>query len=71
MADQLSKRHAEAQVEERILRGPEFTAAGLCDRYGHEHMRLIDRTIQKLRKAGKITGRREGRTFVWKAASDA
>ena len=70
MADQLTPDEVLPLVTERMLRGPAFTAYGLCDTWGHEHMRLIDRTIQKLRKAGKITGRREGRTYVWKAVSD-
>lgn len=71
MADKISPRHASTQIEARMLNGAEFTFKGLVDRYGEEHYRLIDRTIQKLRKAGKISHRREGRDFIWSAKGTA
>jgi hypothetical protein len=70
MSDKLSERHTVPQIEARMLNGAEFTFKGLCDRYGEEHYRLIDRTIQKLRRAGKISYRREGRDFIWSAVND-
>lgn len=63
----LSHRHADVQIEARMLSGAEFTFGGLVDRYGKEHYRRIDRMIQRLRKAGKVTKRRDGRSFIWKA----
>jgi hypothetical protein len=38
-----------------------FTYAVSCSR--------LDQTIVKLRKAGKITGERKGRTFIWRATN--
>lgn len=63
----LSLRHADAQIEARMLSGIEFTFGGLVDRYGRQHYRRIDKIIQRLRKAGKIAKRRDGRNFIWKA----
>lgn len=67
-----------AKIQARMLNGETFTYSGLCDRYRAEDSSLyrrtggctlIDQTIQKLRKAGKITGERKGRTFIWRATN--
>jgi hypothetical protein len=54
----------------RMLNGASFTYGGMCSAYGDEvhesKTRLIDRTIQKLRRAGKIAYTREGRLVVWR-----
>ena len=68
-----------AKIEARMLNGEPFTFSGLCQDFLAERRAmatpddgtLIDRTIQKLRKAGKITGERKGRKFIWRAASEA
>ena len=65
----------EEKLVERMLSGQPFTYGGLCATWGEAvnetRTRLIDRTIQKLRRAGKIAYRREGRSAVWLPTSSA
>ena len=65
----------QAQLIQRMLKGDPFTYSSLCVYRGvrlegrqcaYDEDRLVDRTIQKLRKAGKITFTREGRSVVWR-----
>ena len=52
----------------RMLGGESFTYGGLASlRKGGDHDRLIDKTIQKLRRAGKIAWAREAGRVVWRA----
>lgn len=62
----------------RMLSGEPFTYGELCRWRGareqravrlgnYDHDRLIDHTIQKLRKAGKIAFKREGGKVVWRS----
>jgi len=64
------------EIEARMLSGEPFTYKGLsADRKATfrgdamfrdgDHDRLIDRTIQKLRRRGLIEFRRVGRDTVW------
>lgn len=62
------------EIEARMLSGAPFTysglmlervAAGQGGRCGDDD-RLIDRTIQKLRRKGLIAFTREGRATVWR-----
>lgn len=60
------------QLIEHMLSGAEFTYGGVValrhqmDGVDQDRDRLVDRTIQKLRRAGKIAWTREGRTVVWR-----
>lgn len=61
-------------VEKRILSGIDFTYMGLCiDTFGstHDIGRLVDKAIQRLRRAGKVAYRREkgNRSPIWKATA--
>lgn len=71
----------QALWEARMLSGEPFTYGQLCarrrataapeDRFKHDdHDRLIDRTIQKLRRKGLIAFTREGSKVVWRAVSE-
>lgn len=72
----------QAEIEARMLSGEPFTYSGLCawradkeqgaykTQFG-DHDRLIDRTIQKLRRAGKIAYKREGNLTVWRPVEAA
>lgn len=61
------------QIEARMLSGEPFTYAELCVWRGRaegnpkwpDSDRRIDRTIQKLRRKGLISFRREGGRVVW------
>ena len=55
--------------ELRMLSGEPFTFGGLCVTFGRDHFRLIDRTIQKLRKRNLIAFERKGRDVVWSAVA--
>ena len=79
MARESEAKELEEAVTDHMLAGGPFTYSGLCrnfraenatifDRFGGD--RVIDRTIQKLRKAGKIKGERRGRTFIWRAEEE-
>jgi len=69
-----------AKIQARMLNGEPFTYGELCAENRTEDASLyraiggctlIDQTIQKLRKSGKITGERKGRTFIWRATEGA
>lgn len=51
-------------LEERMLSGEPFTYGELSERYFD---RLVDRTIQKLRRKGQIAFKREKGRVVWRA----
>lgn len=55
------------QIEARMLSGEPFEFSLMCARFGMTNYRLVDRITQRLRKAGKIAYRREGRSVVWRA----
>ena len=57
------------ELEDRILNGTRHTFADLCDFFDADETQAmqIDRTLQKLRRNGKIKMRRDGRTVYWKA----
>jgi hypothetical protein len=57
-----------ATIEARMLSGKPFTYMELCKTHSkdNDNDRLIDRTIQRLRRAGKIYMTREGRYVVWR-----
>lgn len=58
------------RLEARMLSGKEFTYSGLQDEFNRrDDDRVIDRTIQKLRKAGKITCERKFGKATWKVVS--
>jgi hypothetical protein len=68
-------------LEERMLSGEPFTYGALCEwraereqgavrTKNYDHDRLVDRTIQKLRRAGKISFTREGGKVVWRPAAE-
>ena len=57
------------KIDARMLSGEPFTYCGLCVTFGRDCSRLIDRTIQKLRKLGLITFRRDGRDVIWSAVA--
>jgi hypothetical protein len=65
------------EIETRMLSGEPFTYGGLCawrataermpgDTRHYDHDRLIDRTIQKLRRKGLIAFTRERGLVVWR-----
>jgi predicted transcriptional regulator len=56
------------QIIDHMLSVGEFTFGGVVAKFGghdSDNYRVVDRTIQKLRRAGKIKKRREGNTFIW------
>jgi len=64
-------------IEARMLSGEPFSYGGLCEWRAErdegaiktrmpDHDRLIDRTIQKLRRKGLIAFTREGGKIVWR-----
>lgn len=57
-------------VEKWMLTGREFTYmdAYLTLSVDRDESRLIDRTIQRLRRSGRIAYRKDGSKFIWKAA---
>ena len=61
-----------ASIEARMLSGKPFTYMELCKTHSDDNDddRLIDRTIQRLRRAGKIRFIREGRYVVWGASEE-
>lgn len=68
------------EIESRMLSGEPFSYGTLCASFRAMHRRvfdqvqgdrLIDQTIQKLRKSGKIRGERHGRGFIWHAEEQA
>lgn len=65
---------AGAQLEARMLSGWSFTYGELRDEFpgiDEARTRLIDRTIQKLRRKGLIAYQREkGRGVVWRPSQD-
>ena len=66
---------AAATLEARMLSGEPFTYGGLCDTFGvsfnETRTRLIDRTIQKLRRKGLIAYRREGGAVTWRPVTES
>lgn len=55
-------------LEVYMLSAPPFTYGDVCKaRETDDTDRLIDRTIQRLRRKGFIAYRREGRRTVWSA----
>ena len=66
-------------IEARMLSGQPFTYSGLCalrkqtfeigSPVHGDHDRLIDRTIQKLRRKGLIAFKREKGLVVWTPVS--
>lgn len=65
----MSEKPDQQALETRMLSGEPFTYGGLCEAYGvaveENKSRLIDRTIQKLRRKGLIAYRRERGAVVW------
>lgn len=61
-----------AAIESRMLSGKPFTYMELCKTYSDDNDadRLIDRTIQRMRRAGKIYMSREGRYVVWRVSTN-
>jgi hypothetical protein len=63
------------EVEARILSGEPFTYGALCDwrlgtgDQGENRDRLIDRSIQRLRRKGLIAFKREGGKVVWRTVA--
>lgn len=64
----------QADIEERMLSGEPFTYGSLCrwrgDQAGNRYLsrdddRLVDRTIQKLRRKGLIAFERVGGKVIW------
>lgn len=72
MTNESAKSPAEV-LEERMLSGEPFTYGGLCVALGREfnedRTRVIDKTIQRLRRRGLISFSREGRSVVWRPTS--
>lgn len=64
----------QATIIAKMMNGEPFTYGGLCawrrkfvGAFQHgDHDRLIDRTIQKLRREGKIAFERKGRLTIWR-----
>ena len=56
-------------LEARMLNGEDFTYGGLSKEFDtKDDNRLIDRTIQRLRKAGKIAIlKRTAKGVIWRA----
>lgn len=56
-------------IEDHILHGREVTYRGLCEYFlADEAGKMqIDRTLQKLRRNGRVTWHRVGRQIVWQA----
>lgn len=56
-------------LEDRILDGQGHTYGGLCTEYSADETiaMQIDRTLQKLRRHGKIEFKRKGRVVTWTA----
>ncbi len=63
-----------AEIETSMLNGEPFSYGGLCSvlsaKYPDTFLdlrgdRLVDRTIQKLRKAGKIAMKPQGGRIIW------
>lgn len=56
------------EIEARMLSGKPFTYMELCKTHSdnNDNDRLIDRTIQRLRRAGKIWFMREGKSVIWR-----
>ena len=65
--------HTREGVEARMLSGEPFTYGDLSDERGtaRDSDRLLDRTIQRLRKRGLIAWRREEGRVVWRALKAA
>lgn len=59
MSDNLS------ELEAYMLSGRPFTFQGACAAFRTTEWRVIDRTIQRLRKRGAIAYTRAGREVVW------
>ena len=60
----------------RMLNGEPFTYGDLARKFApgkteahHDSNRLVDRTIQKLRRKGLITFKREGGKVIWQATA--
>lgn len=82
MTDQMTNESEKEGLEARMLSGEPFTYSGLSAarkqtftgedifRDG-DHDRLIDRTIQKLRRKGLIAFTRERGRVVWRAKATA
>lgn len=70
----MTEDEAKTALEPRMLSGEPFTYGGLRDAFGdavrEDRTRLIDRTIQKLRRKGLITYRREGGAVVWRIVQE-
>lgn len=65
-------------LECRMLSGEPFTYGGLSKEFApgksashHDASRLVDRTIQKLRRKGLIAFKREGGKVIWRATKAA
>lgn len=57
-------------LERRMLSGEPFTYSGIqAERRGREPDRVVDRTIQKLRRKGLIAFHRVGRECIWRATA--
>lgn len=62
----------QAKLEETILSGQEWTYQHLVSFFGANEKAgmQIDRTLQKLRRKGKVKFHREGRTVIWQRVSE-
>jgi hypothetical protein len=71
MARNITKLQVQTTVERRILSGEPFTYGGLLGELGSsDEDRSVDRTIQKFRRRGLISFRREGRHVLWTRTAD-
>lgn len=59
----------QAELETLITNGMTWTYSGLIEYYFGDQTQAmqIDRTLQKLRRAGKIAFKRSGRNVYWQA----
>jgi hypothetical protein len=70
-------REIQAKLEQRMLSGEPFIYGRLCA-WAQRHLgavedrdRLVDKTIQKLRRRGAIAFERRGRDVIWTATNSA
>ncbi len=64
-----SREQMDSRLEARMLSGEPFTYKELKGEFTNDddHYRIVDLAIQRLRRRGLITYRREGRLVIWAA----
>jgi hypothetical protein len=81
-SEQATAKLGPAEIEAWMLSREPFTYGALCERRAaieqgairtqpYDHDRLVDRTIQKLRRKGLIKFERQGRMTVWTLTDEA